>query len=102
MQDLAVIARQNEQATIQQGLDARRRQGEYVVAKYTGLHLVSGEAFADADRARAALAERRATDGEVKYGLATYQLLPPISGQVPARDQSEDRTLGDYIARKSD
>ena len=100
MQDLNVISRQNAEAAEQEGLNAARRAGRFVVAKYTGLHLVGFESFDHRDDA-----------GDAAHAVPPspdvyFKLLNPTGGIAGfVRDQSEDRrpeqTLGQYIERKS-
>lgn len=100
MQDINVISRQNAEAAEQEGLNAARKAGKFVVAKYTGMHLVGHQAFDHRDDAvDAAHAVPSSPD-------VYFKLLNPTGEAFGAtRDQSEDRepeqTLGQYIERKS-
>ncbi len=102
MHDLATIHKLNAQA-YEKAIKSFRAQGRHVLLKYEGLHLVSIETFSSADDIvdahQAAL--RGAQVGERFVCLAPFHPDSPEVAQVRGRDQSEDRTLGDYINRKS-
>ncbi len=100
MQDINVISRQNAEAAEQEGLNAARRAGKFVVAQYTGLHLVGHQAF---DRHEDAIDAAHVVPASPDV---YFKLLNPIGEAFGAtRDQSEDRKpeqiLGQYIERKS-
>ena len=79
--------------TFAPAIENYRAQGRYVVATYTGLHIASIETFTDAKEA-VALFEAPVESPDVHRKIYT-----PTAERTP-RDQSEDRTLADYIARK--
>jgi len=81
MHDLHTIRRLNAEAADAAGIHDARRRGQYVVALFAGLALVSFTTFDSASAAaEAAQAPTDASERRVVYG--------PITG--PARDQSED------------
>ncbi len=121
MNDLNTINRLNAEA-FAASIQNYRRQGRWVLAKYEGLHLTSIETFTGQASAQTAF------DTEVanQHGGGRAVLFAPLAaaGEVPVRDQSEDRaqfysleqlaalgrssvvnpadvTLGDYINRKT-
>lgn len=95
MHDLNTIIRLNAEAH-GDAVDRRRAEGKFVVAKYTGLHLVSFEAYDTGAAALQALNDGRVgASPDVHFKLYNPTLVPR------GRDQSEDRTLADYIARKA-
>ncbi len=102
MHDLATINRLNAEA-FERGVAAFRAQGRHVLLKYEGLHLVSIETFSTANEVVDAhlRAIEAAGPGERYVCLAPFHPDSPEVAQVRGRDQSEDRTLGDYINRKS-
>jgi hypothetical protein len=122
MHDLNTINKINFDA-FAESVNRFRASGRWVLTRKEGLHLVGIETFASADELSDAhhAAVSKAGPGE------TYQALAPLPAfHAAARDQSEDRgavsldelvalgrrsvgdpepaerTLGDYIARKSD
>lgn len=88
MQDINVISRQNAEAAEHEGLNAARKAGKFVVAEYTGLHLVGYKAFEHRDDAVDA-AHATPASPDVRY-----KLLNPITA-------APEQTLGQYIERKS-
>lgn len=69
-------------------------QGRYVVVEYTGLRISSIETFEDPLEAVSNF------NRPVGSPDITRKIFPPSATRPVPRDQSEDRTLGDYIARK--
>lgn len=98
MHDLNTITRLNAER-FADGIKSLRAQGRYVLAKYDGLALVSIESFSDHQEAVAATTAASAAGGASER----VQLFAPLSEAEAAlargRDQSEDRTVGDYAAR---
>jgi hypothetical protein len=97
MHDLNTITRLNAQA-FADSIASYRAKGKFVLAKYEGLHLASIETFDDQRAAQVAfdtIAAKRDPSGRTV-------LFAPLQAHevIGKRDQSEDRTLRDYIARK--
>jgi len=102
MHDLNTINRLNYEA-FAGAIEHYRAQGRHVLAKYEGTTLVSIETFSTADE----IVDAHSKQLEANTGqrLVCYAPLPTES-VIGRRDQSEDRqaaerTLGDYVARKS-
>lgn len=92
MHSLETIARLNAEAT-EKAIGHYCGLGRWVVAGYTGLHIVSLETFTNEAEALAAVrAELDSPDQ--KRVLHPPKPADQVAGQ---RDQSEDRTLAAYI-----
>ena len=126
MHDLNTINRLNAEA-FEAAIKNFQAQGRYVLAKYEGLTLVSIKTFSTSD----ALRDARLAALEINHPATGthFKTFPPTAGfHAAKRDQSEDRpashtveelaalgrrsvieganeaperTLGDYISRKS-
>lgn len=97
MHDLNTINRLNEEA-FGKGIAHQRAAGRYVLAKYEGLHVVSYETFSTADDVIHAVNEQQ------QLGTSFRVFTPMTDAERvlhQGRDQSEDRTLGDYINCKT-
>lgn len=75
MHGLETIVKQN-QTRFEKAIDTYRSQGRWVLAKYTGLHLVSIETFGSAEEAAPEYAKAFNIIGE------HAKLLPPDPGVV--------------------
>jgi hypothetical protein len=99
MHDLNTINRLNAE-TVGQTAQRERAAGKHVVVKFTGLHAVGYETYSTLDAAKEAY---DAAVDSVASPDVRYVLLAPLSeaeaAVVRGRDQSEDRTLGDYVQR---
>ena len=95
MHDLNTINKLNAE-TFAPAIENYRAQGRYVVAEYSGLHVLSIETFEDPFEAVAKF------NSPTSSPDVHRKILPPTARRQAPRDQSEDRTLADYIARKSD
>lgn len=88
MHDLQTISKLNA-AAFADGIANYQAQGRYVVATYTGLHILSVETFsgpaAQTDATTALNAPKASPD--------VHRKLFEPTGAAPARDQSEDRAL---------
>ena len=88
MHDLNTISRLNAEA-FGPAIENLQRQGRFVVAKYTGLHILSIESYSDELEARADFDKPNDSPDQHK------KLLTPLAsadGANPAqRDQTEDR-----------
>jgi hypothetical protein len=97
MHDLHTIAKLNAE-TFGPAITNFQAQGRYVVANYTGLHILSIETFEDPLEAVSAL------NAPVDSPDVTRKIYPPTASRPFKRDQSEDRkpdvTLADYVERK--
>ena len=97
MHDLNTIAKLNAD-TFAPAITNYRAQGRYVVAQYTGLHILSIETFEDPLEAVSAF------NAPVASPDVTRKIFPPTASRPLRRDQSEDRVqdvkLADYIERK--
>lgn len=98
MHDLNTINKLNQKA-FEDSVTKLQAEGKFVVALYAGLSLIGIEPFDDEPAARAFIA------GNDEDPSARAFLLSPITNAaekaaIRGRDQSEDRTLGDYIGRK--
>lgn len=90
MHGLETIVKQN-QTQFEKAIDTYRSQGRWVLAKYTGLHLVSIETFGSAEEAGPTYAAAHNVIGE------HAKLLPPTPEWYAAqRDQSVDDLPDDY------
>jgi hypothetical protein len=69
-------------------------QGRYVLVTYGGLHISGIETFEDPLEAVSKF------NSPLPFPDVTRKILPPTARRPAPRDQSEDRTLGDYVARK--
>lgn len=94
MHSLETIQRLNAEAT-EKAIKHYQDQGRWVVAGYAGLHITSLETFTDGAEASAA-ARREVDSPDQRFEL---HQPTPADQVVRARDQSEDRKLGDYIDR---
>jgi len=99
MHDLNTIHKINAEA-FSASISKFQAQGRHVLAKYEGLHLVAIETFTAAEDAilayGAGVAENAPATG------TNFKLFSPTPAFYAARrDQSEDKTLADYIARKT-
>ena len=98
MHDLDTIERLNERAT-QESVPRLRADGKYVVVAYAGLRLLSITPF-DSAREAEVYFQTLKVHPDVRA-----ELLLPLGADsaeaavVKGRDQSEDRTLGDYVRR---
>ncbi len=109
MHDLNVINRLNAEA-FADSIQNYRRQGRWVLAKYEGLALVSIETFTVQEDAQAMLdvAVELQHGGERNVLFAPIPTVAPLkasdfpvlAGTAPVRP-AEEKTLGDYITRKS-
>jgi hypothetical protein len=93
MHGLKTINQLNAEA-IERSISHFQNQGRYVVATYTGLHILSVETFEDPLEAVSKF------NSPVDSPDVHRKILTPTAGRSVPRDQSEDRTLGDYVARK--
>ncbi len=101
MHDLNIIERKNREA-IERDADAQRAAGKWVVATYTGVAVVSTEAFATQAEAEAAFgAERSSPDvhrkllppTRVDAAVQGVTLTATAKGISPA-EQAEESTRG--------
>lgn len=101
MNDLNTINRLNAER-FADPVDAARANGKHVLVYKSGLSVTAIKTFDTADEVQAATA----ADGELPTGVTRHYLAPTAPSHNLTRDQSEDRasgdkTLGDYIARKT-
>ena len=96
MHDLNTINRLNAEA-FAKAIHNFRTQGRVVLARYEGSTLMSIETFETLQDAQLTLdlAPAIAAQGE---RAVIYMPLPAF--HAAQRDQSEDKTLGDYVTRK--
>lgn len=94
MHSLETLHRLNAEAT-EKAIKHYRDQGRWVVARYTGLHIAGIETFTDPAEANAAV--RREVDSPDQR--LELHAPTPDAERIGTRDQTEDRTLGDYIDR---
>lgn len=74
-----------------------------MLARYEGLRIASIETFSEHTHALSALeiAPANAQQGQRATIFAPLPVGSAEAAVIRGRDQSEDRTLGDYISRKS-
>lgn len=115
MHDLNTINRLNAEA-FEKSIRNFQAQGRWVLARYDGLALTSVETFTELTAAQQVLEQRPANSLQGERAA----IFAPLPVGAASRDQSEDRaqpytldelaalgrtgedkTLGDYIARKS-
>lgn len=102
MHDLATIQRLNQQAT-EAAVPQLRAAGKHVLVISEGLTVASVVGYDTADQLIAALDAARHGDQAVGRTFTAYKPFDENSAAAAVakgRDQSEDRTLGDYVARK--
>lgn len=93
MNDLNTINRLNA-ASFGDKVSEARAAGKHVLVYYAGLAITHVQTYDTAEQVREVTsAEELAADVTRRYFAPTV----PAHGLV--RDQSEDRTLGDYVAR---
>lgn len=119
MHDLNTINRLNEQAH-GKAIERWRSEGKYVVASKQGLTLIGAAPFDTAEQAARVKANLEASPLNRNTGFTVEVLAPTAPHYSVTRDQSEDRrqpwtleelaalgrtgeekTLGEYIARKA-
>ncbi len=103
MHDLNQITRLNAEA-FADAIQSYRRQARWVLAKYEGLHLASIETFTSQDAAQAAFeveAVKRDGGGRAVLFTPIPDVAPVVLPNVRAPSRPADKTLGDYITRKS-
>lgn len=106
MHDLNTISRLNAEA-FAESIQNYRRHGRWVLAKYEGLHLASIETFtvqSDAQLAFDLEVSKRDASGRSVLFTPLVTDLSLKAADFPglrAPDRPADKTIGDYITRKS-
>ena len=102
MNDLNTINRLNAER-FADPVDSARANGKHVLVYKSGLSVTKIKTFDTAEEVQ----EATAADGELATGVTRHYLAPTAPSHTLRRDQSEDRvtsadkTLGDYITRKT-